>query len=259
MAGRARPRLRELHRRFLTWIARDITVAATSRSALVLAPHPDDETIGCGGTILRKTDAGAHVVVVIAADGEDLVRRAEATEACRRLGVPREQVRFLAFPDGDLSAHVGEVRDSLRAVIQETRPDDIYIPSPIDNHPDHRTLAAAVDMVEPATLAGCKVYAYPVWFWNRWAWADRAAPHWRQRLQLVWRPLRFTLSTRVVKVDISSVVARKRAALDAHASQVGGPGSDPSRQVLDPKWLATFFLDDEVFFQHRQRRNRRER
>ena len=72
----------------------------------------------------------------------------------------------------------------------------------------------------------------------------------------MWRPLWFTLSTGVVKVDIRAVVDDKRAALDAHTSQVGGPGSDPERQVLDQRWLSTFLLDDEIFFRHRTKRPR---
>jgi len=51
-------------------VARDDTATSAARSALVLAPHPDDETLGCGATILRKRAAGTPVHVLIVTDGE---------------------------------------------------------------------------------------------------------------------------------------------------------------------------------------------
>ena len=248
MAGRARPRLRVLHRKLLVRLARDDTATTRSRSALVLAPHADDETIGCGGTILAKTAAGTAVRVVIAADGGDPVRRAECVEACRRLGVHEDDVKFLGFPDGALGEHVAEIVELLRALVRDFSPSELYAPSTIDAHPDHRALATAVDRLVPSELRNTDVFAYPVWFWNRWAWVDRATPRWQQRLQLVWRPLVYTATTRTRVVRTEGIGQRKRHALDAHASQVLPSSAGPGREVLDPEWLALFLGPEELFF-----------
>jgi len=235
-----------------------MTRATLSLPALVVAPHPDDETIGCGGTIRRKTLAGCAVTVVIAADGGDTTRRAECIEACRRLGVPEASVIFLGFPDGDLAGHRAELQVRLRSLLAELRPSEVFGPAAVDNHADHRTLAEATR--DACSASGQPaLYEYPVWFWNRYAWVDRGTPVWRQRGQLLWRPLRFTLTTKVRKVDIVPVNHDKREALNAHVSQVGGAGTSTGHEVLDPEWLETFLGADEVFFGHRSPRFRRNR
>lgn len=244
-----RTRLRAVHVRVLAVLARDISTRCTSEPTLVLAPHPDDETIGCGGVIARKRAAGTEVQVVVAADGGDPVRRAECLEACRRLGVPAGSVHFLGLPDGQLDAHRAEletaITDALRA-----RPRQLFVPSAIDAHADHRALAAVVDGLPADALRGIEVLAYPIWFWNRWAWVERTTPRWRQRAQLVWRPVRQLLGTRVVSVDTTATVAQQRAALDAHHSQVAPDGESSG---LDGDWLDTFLRSPAVFFVVRAR------
>src|SRR5205823_10764286 len=101
---RAEPRIKQAWRRALVLRGRDWTAATERRSCLVLAAHPDDETFACGATILRKTDAGTPVKIVIATDGRNAnpsstvlspeqlggVRRAESAEVCDLLGVRSE-------------------------------------------------------------------------------------------------------------------------------------------------------------------------
>src|SRR6516162_4744018 len=82
--------------------AEDMTAQTATRSCLVLAPHPDDETLGCGATIMRKLAAGTPVQVIIAADGNwyrssklsvdavNEIREEEARRACAILGLPYE-------------------------------------------------------------------------------------------------------------------------------------------------------------------------
>src|SRR3954452_23126054 len=100
-----------LHKRWFTAVAQradDVTERSAGASCIVFAPHPDDETLGCGATIHRKREVGTSVHVVIASDGrrsqepdviapEELVRiRArEALDACTTLGVAAEHVHQL--------------------------------------------------------------------------------------------------------------------------------------------------------------------
>src|SRR5262245_42487805 len=88
--------------RLKEWRADDL-----GRSAVVFAPHQDDEVLGCGGTVVRKLRAGADVTVVFMTDGSaahgDLIapdeltriRAGEARAACDLLGVPADRVLFL--------------------------------------------------------------------------------------------------------------------------------------------------------------------
>ncbi len=244
----ARTRLRVVHLRVLRALARDVTAAWRNESVLVLAPHPDDETIGCGGTIAGKRLVGTDVRVVIAADGGDDVRRAECIEACRRLGVDDDHVTFLGLPDGGLGDHRDELVAALTDLLH-ARPRQLLVPSAIDAHPDHRALAAAVAEVT-ASMPGTDVFEYPIWFWNRWAWVDRTTPPWRQRLELVGRPLAQLVSTRCFTVSTAATLERKRAALAAYRSQLA---PDDGSGGLDPEWLDMFLGPSELFFGARVR------
>lgn len=129
---------------------------------LVVAPHPDDETIGVGGLIAAHREAGARVVVVVLTDGAlgipgerasaDYValRERETRAAADALG--GFELRFLRFPDGGLAAAAG-VDAALAEVVRDTAPSTIAFPSPFEVHPDHGAAAWA-------TLSACRASEY---------------------------------------------------------------------------------------------------
>lgn len=247
MAGRARPQLRRWHRALLARLAHNITPTIAARSALVLAPHPDDETLGCGLTILQKTRAGSPVHVVIAADGEDERRREECREACRRLGVAAGSLQFLGLPDGGLATTTAQLDEALLDIAGRFPAADLFAPCAIDNHPDHRALAAAAHRLRASRLPLARLLTYPIWFWNRFAWTDRTRPLNRQRLDLLVRPLRFTLTTRPSVVRAPLDLPLKREALAAHSTQLGRVAERAGAEALDAAWLAMFLRGDEIF------------
>ncbi len=126
--------------------------------ALVIAPHPDDEILGCGGTLALHRAAGHRVVALILTDGAggdpsgastgDLValRKAESEEALRRLG--GVESHFWGHPDGRLAEVLGLSRD-LAQFIRSVAPSTVFFPSPWEIHPDHRVAAlAAMDAAQ---------------------------------------------------------------------------------------------------------------
>ncbi len=122
--------------------------------ALFIAPHPDDEALGCGGTILRLNAAGVISSVVFMTDGERLYgnpsddvaekRRSEGLKSSELLGcrVPM----FLGFPDGGLTHCMKEAGERLSGIVAAMRPDIVFAPSPVDYHHDH--IAASKIMLE---------------------------------------------------------------------------------------------------------------
>ena len=146
--------------------------------------HPDDETFGCGGTIVRKLAAGATIHVIVMTDGSrapasaapaDLaaVRRAETQEAARELGLDATHCHFLDSPDGALAAHLGNAVEQLVALFEDWPAEQLFLPYRADGHPDH--IATAEAGFRAARLAGRRfeVYEYPVWAWRHWPWAAR--------------------------------------------------------------------------------------
>ena len=239
-------RLAPRYRAFLRHRSRDITTEIAGRSAVVLAPHPDDETLACGATIATKRASGARVRVVIVADGSGAdrdprtsiadyveLRRREAGEACRRLGVDDGDVTFLGLTDGSLDDAPGLV-DALRDALLAEVPDDLFVPCAVDAHSDHRAVAAAAARLLPELPPSTAVYAYPVWFWNRWAWTRRETPRLLQHVELLTKPLWFAARSRPVAVHATVHLEAKRDALGEYRSQVT-PGGDVA--ALDPEWL----------------------
>jgi LmbE family N-acetylglucosaminyl deacetylase len=123
---------------------------------LVLAPHMDDETLGCGGTIARHTQAGAEVTVAFLTDGRygggsyAGLEQAERERRQRELIETRKRearcagevlgVRSLVFLDAeDTQLHRDpQVSASLRQILQRERPDCVYLPFFLERHIDHR-------------------------------------------------------------------------------------------------------------------------
>ena len=117
------------------------------RRALVIAPHPDDEVLGCGGTIARLVGAGAAVDVAIITRGraprfaEEMTERirAEAREAHAVLGVTRSTFLDLPAAELDTVSHA-ETNRSLATLIDEVRPDTVFLPFAGDIHLDHQLI-----------------------------------------------------------------------------------------------------------------------
>lgn len=122
--------------------------------ALVLAPHPDDEVFGCGAAIssLRSRGVPVHVLVVSDGAGDELdeAKRQSVEEA--RLSESRAALALLGgatlhrggFPDRGLLDRTEEVSDALSALLARLGPDLVFAPSPVEIHPDHRGVAAAL-------------------------------------------------------------------------------------------------------------------
>ena len=169
---------------------------------LVLSPHPDDEAIGCGGTICAHVSEGAEVHVVFLTSGEKgvpgrepaetaAVREAEAAAAARILGI--SDIAFWRLPDGAVRATRGAV-GRLRTLLSEWRPDVLYVPHPGEQHRDHRaTFRLAARACGAAGVADAPIV----------------------RLYEVWTPL----GRMDAIVDISPYVGSKAAAIRAYASQ----------------------------------------
>lgn len=172
-------------------------------TVLVIAPHPDDETIGCGGTLSTLSDHGQRVVAVFLTSGElglrsldvpeaRAVREGEAEKAAVVLGLARTV--FLRHPDWGLADHLEQATRSVRDLVEDEAVRQMFVPHTLDEHPDH---AAAFQVV-----AGVARILGP----------DRPEVHTYE----VWTPLpRWSRAE-----DVADVMPRKLEALRAHASQL---------------------------------------
>lgn len=163
---------------------------------LSLSAHPDDDTIGCAGTLALAVRAGATATAAMATSGDasigsamdqqDLAaaREADARRAYGHLGVT--DVRFLGLPDGHLDDDPAALREALGALVREVRPTTVLVPWALDGHRDHRAVHRA--------LLACDL--------------DRDLEVWGYE---VWTPLPPNRH-----VEITAAVDAKRAALAEH-------------------------------------------
>lgn len=126
---------------------------------LVLAPHPDDEVFGPGATVAQARQHRVEVRIVVVTDGalqgSAEVREREALAAAAALGC--EPPMFLRFADRSLDPADPALRRRLRQLLEESDADVVFVPSPVDLHPDHRALAVAVQRVlRRMNLAGLR-------------------------------------------------------------------------------------------------------
>jgi N-acetylglucosamine malate deacetylase 1 len=164
-----------------------------SQKVVVLAPHMDDEVIGCGGTIARHADAGADVSVIYLTDGRrgaanvnrlrgaelraaetELVarRKQEAQRALAVLGI--RKLRFLDCEDTKLERDI-TVASRLRSALLELRPDIVYLPFFLEHHPDHRAVSPALIAATEGTDLSFQCHGFEVWtplFPNCAVWID---------------------------------------------------------------------------------------
>ncbi len=212
---------------------------------LVLAPHPDDESLGCGGLIAASCAAGITVHVAVLTDGTKshpssrafpaarlkAVREAEVTAAIGHLGLQPHRLHFLAYPDaaaprwgralrqaGDNLAHLTR-RLGIRTVVASWRHDP---------HCDH--LAAHRIARRACRLTGARLLSYAVWGWT--LPPDRPLP--RARV-LGWR------------LDVTPYLPAKRAAIACHRSQLGLIDDDPAGFTLPAHLLTLCDRPFEVF------------
>lgn len=252
--------------------ATDVTDDVTRRSALVLAPHPDDETLGCGALIARKAAAGAAITVAIIADGRHChrsatvspaeiaqMRRAEVAEAIRRLGVPDGCLRQFGFEDLTLTDRESDLVELVANLLQEVTPDEVYATGAFEPHPDHAAVGRAARRAIVATGSSARLMEYPIWVWNQ-LWHGGPV-RMRPRLAAAAEAaLLMTRRMRPVKVAVGQFRDIKAKALDAHASQLRRPDHVPETEfwcTIPEALLAAAADDVELFVPWQPRKSSR--
>jgi LmbE family N-acetylglucosaminyl deacetylase len=198
------------------------------KKLVVIAPHPDDETLGCGGTIARFADQGTEVSVLVVAghlpplydQAAFETSRGEALAAFKILGVARSA--FLRIPATMVhDVPVAELNGKINGFICEIGPDMVLLPFP-DRHIDHRVIFdACIVACRPVHAAAPKTVL---------AYETLSETHWNvPGIEPVFAPEFF--------VDTTDYMARKNAALACYASQINNA---PSRSVEACSALAKF-------------------
>jgi LmbE family N-acetylglucosaminyl deacetylase len=216
------------------------------QKALILAPHPDDESLGCGGLIAAACAAGLPPIVAIMTDGAAshpgsgafpparlaALRELEVREAVATLGLPPEHLFLLHYADTHLPESGAEFDAAciqVALIAAETGCKSLLAPWRGDPHCDHQAAAMIADAV--AARGGLRLLSYPVWGWLR------------NEAEMVDEP-----RCGGWRLDITAHLAAKQAAISCHKSQYGGLITDsPDGFQLPDSLLAVFARPFEVF------------
>jgi len=209
---------------------------------VLVAPHPDDETLGFGATAAALRARGVNVQVVCASDGGGAYpglsrmeriwlerdRRAESCRAAAVLGLG--EPIFLGLPDGDLRAHESQLSDVIGALL-DSGPRGAWCATTWrgDGHPDHEAVGRAASAA--AHQVGAIPLEYPVWMWH-WAHPDDEDVPWQRMFR--------------IPLD-RAAIARKRAAVNVFQSQIAAFASD-FEPVLPPFAVQRLLRLGEVVF-----------
>ncbi|MBB2162506.1 PIG-L deacetylase family protein [Gluconacetobacter sacchari] len=225
----------------------DIATLAGPGNVLVLTPHPDDESLGCGAAIAAASRAGRDVLVVALTDGglshphsrlfphDRLValRRAELIEATGILTRGTGDTIMLGFPDQgapDSPADRAAVRNRLLHLIEERNVSALWTTWEKDPHPDHRRAARIARQVASARPA-LRLWRYPVW--GRFIEDAPGA------------------GDALYRFDGAAYRSEKRAAIGAHRSQMTALiPDDPDGFVMDARARRHFIDSPELFIGH---------
>ncbi len=225
--------------------------------ALIVAPHPDDESLGCAGLCVRLHALGLAAHLLLVSDGSGshpgsrawpaprlaALRAAEAAEAWRRLGGHPAQIHALGLADRFVPAAGDDLFPQAvaraRALVEALAPAAVVVPWRRDPHHDHRATWAILDAALADMSPRPRRLEYPIWTWEQ---PGEGAPPGAGEVTL-WR------------LDLDAPArAAKQAAIAAHRSQLGLViDDDPAGFVLTPAMLAHFAGPHEIFFEERPR------
>ncbi len=221
-------------------------------ATVVVAPHPDDESLGCGGVLALLAEAEKSPKVIVVTDGsrshpnskshpqEKLaeLRERETLLATEALGLRSDSVHFLRYRDCGLppleSQAFTAAAERCAGLLEMLGIESIFVPWRRDPHCDHeltwQLFHAAVRQLSTAP----RWLEYPVWAWEHAA--TDVAP--REEEASAWR------------LDISTVADRKNRAIQQHRSQLGEViRDDPKGFALTPAMLAHFSRGWELFIE----------
>ncbi len=231
------------------------SVLAAWGRATVIAPHEDDESLGCGGAIALLRAMGAAVSVLFASDGTRshprsrlypadtlrTLREREAHAALDILGVVPTCRIFLRLTDsevpGEGAAGFGQAVRLVAAHLAGWQTETLLVPWRRDFHCDHRAVweivrAAVRDLPRPP-----RIIEYPIWVWEH----QDAAHLPRHGEMTAWR------------LDIAAMLPQKRAAIAAHRSQMSPLiPDDPGGFVMSPEIRERFERPYEIYLEDAQ-------
>jgi LmbE family N-acetylglucosaminyl deacetylase len=223
---------------------------ASLQNTLIIAPHPDDETLGCGGAIALLRRMNLPVAVALVSDGSKShpnsqkypapvlqeLREKESIAALNILGVESKDITFFRLPDGNVP-NLGEAEfdcaiELFQSYLNRLTPMTIFLPWRGDPHRDHRASWQLINAAIEKLAISPRLIEYPIWTWERQQTSDLFE------------------SAKAWKLDISNVLDLKLQAIAQYRSQISDLiDDDPEGFRLTPEILKHFTHPWEIYLE----------
>ncbi|MEM2507358.1 MAG: PIG-L family deacetylase [Nitrososphaeria archaeon] len=230
------------------------------KSLIVFAPHPDDETLGCGGTIVKKIREGYEVFVVYMTDGRYALtevgeneildpldmkeqRRKDALKAAEILGLKEKNLFFLDIEDKTLKKHKQDAQKIVFEIMKDIKPSEIFFPQKKEYNLDHQMTHVIVEVacerlkVDPIKYQYAIAWTFPFYFLN----------HLTNESTFDFIMCSY-LKCNMVYVDISKFLPIKEMAIKAYRSQILLFSNNQKRTPLKASFISRFLKNYEKFF-----------
>lgn len=152
-----------------------------SDKTVIIAPHPDDEVIGCAGLIQALVECGTppHVIILTGGEGSHrgccntpeshiiAARQQLTTRAMETLGLPESYIHHLEYPDGGVAFAHAET-EKLKAILQKLSPNALFVPHCGEGWSDHTNVLGIVKELMKCHVVN--IYEYCVWMWYYNVW-----------------------------------------------------------------------------------------
>jgi len=221
-----------------------------NKRIIVFAPHPDDETFGCGGTIAKRISEGYEVIIVVITDGrhayskvlginsdptpEELkeIRKEELIRATNVLGVPKKNLLFLDFEDGTLEKYEKEAKEKIIEIIKKYSPVEVYFPYIKDYNPDHQATNRIIRCIQKLGLTSME-YQYSIT--QKYA---RIGPLADRLINL--------FNKNMIEVDIAEFINLKEKAVKEFKSEISIISTKQKKPITEN--IDKFLRNKEIFY-----------
>jgi LmbE family N-acetylglucosaminyl deacetylase len=256
---------RKLSESLLHLRLKEINKEELKKRTLIFSPHPDDETLACGGTILKKRLLGAPVNICFMTNGEASnssiiskealrdIRVEEGKTAARMFGLGIDDLEFLDLPDSGLSRCFDAGIQKVRELITFYKPEEIFVPSIyeptiIDHSVANKIVLTASRLYQRKVI----INEYPIWLWNHLPHVR--IPSRKHILSYLGRSLisESMLLTKFTSfVNIGDIMDTKNNIINAYKSQTCRSFMNPPLRTLNDfgegDFLDCFLQQYEIF------------
>jgi LmbE family N-acetylglucosaminyl deacetylase len=232
-------------------------------SAVIFAPHPDDEILGCGGTIAKKLSEGYDISVVFMTDGRyslmeigvhsnpspvelKEIRKMEAKRAAKVLGIEEEKLFFFDIEDGTLQKNEKLAKKKITEILNGF-PKEVYIPQEKEFHVDHRV----TNLLVRSAIKELNLHLIEFHYAIAWLYPLNLLVRVRPK-SLQGMIMSRLLRKDIVGVDVADFLPLKKAALEEYQSQLKTVTDRQKRPALKNSFVKRFLQNEERFFVKRE-------